>query len=105
MTAEEALTLAEETLDAYSVYNYTESGWRACHLMLARRGYGAYAVEEIVRSKWTRWACDFCEVERHWSAGGGWVGRHTSACLARFLDSGSQGKSITPENWAGHMYR
>jgi len=94
-----AKRVAEDCTDAYSCDNYTPAGWRQCGAMLAKRGFSLSAIEEILRSKWTRWACDGCEVKAHWRDGVG----HTSKCLARFLDGGKT--PITPSNWAKEMNR
>ena len=82
----EALQIASATSDAYSYSRYTPSGWRESCRELARRGLDAKQIEEIMRSKWMRWAGDMSD-----NCHGGC----TSADLMRFLDS--EGK-ITPEN-------
>ena len=48
---------AEELSDAYSTPQYL-NGWECCIRMLRRRGYNDLQIETIIRSKWTRWACD-----------------------------------------------
>lgn len=58
VTKQQAYEIAEQTQDAYSYDAYTPAGWRACCLMLAKRGYDAREIEAIMRSKWTRWAGD-----------------------------------------------
>ncbi len=69
--------LADELSDAYSTTRY-KNGWRASIKMLRRRGYDDRQIEAIIRSKWTRWAADGSNNR---------YGHHTSADLARFLDS------------------
>lgn len=79
--------IAEATQNAYSVNAYQPKSWRQCCRMLASRGYSAHWIEEIMRSKFTRWASD--------GRGNKPYGYSTSKDLARFLDSGN---GITPEN-------
>ena len=74
---------------AYSSNEYTVVGWRECCRMLARRGFSCQQIEEIMRSKWTRWASDGSNNR---------LGRCTSRDLARFLDS----RGITPEHYNMH---
>ena len=81
MDRQSAKALAEKCRDAYSTANY-RGGWIGCVLMLARRGYNAREIEAILRSKWTRWACDES------TAG---YGHHTSKDLARFMDNRRNG--------------
>lgn len=68
---------ADELSDAYSTTRY-KNGWHASIKMLRRRGYNDRQIEAIIRSKWTRWAADVSDHR---------YGHHTSADLARFLDS------------------
>jgi len=72
---QQALALAERTVDAYSHDNY--QNWAAVCLMLLQRGFTEREAEAILRSKWTRWAGDASDKP---------YGRHTSKDLARFLD-------------------
>lgn len=67
--------LAASTKDAYSFNRY--ANWRACAVMLARRGYSYAEAECILRSKWMRWAGDSSTAR---------YGRVTSRDLARFID-------------------
>jgi len=69
--------LAERTADAYSADNYTEAGWRGAALMLLKRGCTEQEAEEILRSKYTRWACDHS---------GKPYGTNNGQDLARYLD-------------------
>jgi len=69
--------LAERAADAYSADNYTEAGWRGCALMLLKRGCDEQEAEEILRSKYTRWACDHSAKP---------YGRNNGNDLARYLD-------------------
>jgi len=86
----QAEAIAADTQDAYSFDAFGAASWRASCRMLARRGYSAYAIKTIMRSKWTRWARDM----RGTYAG-------NSAMLAEWLDSAY---GVTPENWRSHMH-
>lgn len=50
--------LAKKTSDAYSFDYYGATEWLKIIQFLLGRGYSNEAVEEIVRSKHTRWAAD-----------------------------------------------
>jgi hypothetical protein len=70
--------LAEKTDDAYSRERYGRS-WKACALLLLKRGFDEREVEAVLRSKWMRWAGDRSRKAAH---------RHyTSTDLARYLDT------------------
>ena len=51
-----AKKIAERSMDAYSADRY--SSWSAVAQVLLNRGYNEAETEEIMRSKWTRWAAD-----------------------------------------------
>lgn len=87
--------IAEATQNAYSADAYQPKAWRQCCRMLASRGYSAHWIEEIMRSKFTRWASDGRSASKPY-------GYSTSKDLARFLDSGN-GITITPENIQEHL--
>lgn len=73
--SDRAALLAAETADAYSAHRYRS--WRAvCAALLARYTYKQ--AEEILRSKFTRWAADA-------SAAG--EGKATVADLLNLLDT------------------
>lgn len=94
LTRDEARAIAEGCADAYSADRFSYPGWRQCGVMLAARGFDEFAIEEILRSKWTRWACDHCDNHSY--------GHHTSPCLERYLDRGKPGIGIG--NWRRLMY-
>lgn len=79
---QQALVLAECTQDAYSYDNYGKRSWIACAEMLLRMGFTKHEVEEILRSKWTRWAADMATDRKSWR-----YGHTTSSDLRRFLDT------------------
>ena len=66
---------ALELADAFSTDNYS-NGWSASIKMLRKHCLNDREIEAIIRSKWTRWACD---------QAGKAYGRHTSRDLERFL--------------------
>jgi hypothetical protein len=72
--------LARRTMDAYAVPLY--ASWTACAGALLRRGYTEQQAEQILRSKFARWAADQA----------GRLGRATSLDLLRFID-GCQGET------------
>lgn len=67
--------LAERTSDAYSHDHY--ASWRAVAAALLRRGYSDRQAEEILRSKFTRWAADQSDAP---------YGRATARDLLRLMD-------------------
>lgn len=73
--------LADKTADAYSHDSYTPAGWRACCVMLRKKGYTDDQIEDILRSKWTRWAGDASRKR---------YGYYTSKDLERALPSRSE---------------
>lgn len=73
-----ASRVAEATADAYMADDYGEAAWRACALLLLRRGYTERETAAILRSKHMRWADD--------AEGRGEGNRTTSGALARYLD-------------------
>lgn len=77
---ERAARLAEQTADAYSADAYTS--WRACAMLLLKRGYSEREAEAILRSKVTRWAGDASNKR---------YGQITARDLAAYLD-----KHVTP---------
>lgn len=85
----EADKIAEATEDAYSFNAYGADRWRACCRMLAGRGYNAAEIEEIMRSKLTRWAEDAATGRKGWRSG-----RTSSADLERLLDSPDMGNVL-----------
>ena len=74
---EKAKVLAEKTSGAYSFDRF--KNWEAVIQMCLDLGYSEMETEAIVRSKWTRWACDSD------SNRGGRYGYHTSNALKKFL--------------------
>ncbi len=80
--ADKAKLLAEKTSDSYSYDRY--KNWGAVVLMLLRKGYSEIEAEAILRSKWTRWACDKD------TGRGCRYGHHTSKALERFIDGATQ---------------
>lgn len=78
ITKTQAEQIAERTKDAYSFRRYSKSGWRESARMLARRRYNEIEIEEILRSKMTRWAGDFSDKKYRCV---------TSKDLEKFLDN------------------
>ena len=74
---QQAKALAEKTSDAYSSDRF--ASWAGVIQSLLNLGYSEIETEAIVRSKWTRWACD------HDTSYGGRYGRHTSSAMIRFM--------------------
>lgn len=54
--SDKAKALAEQTSDAYSADRF--ANWASVIQLLLNLGYSEIETEAIVRSKWTRWACD-----------------------------------------------
>lgn len=79
---DKAKALAYHTSGAYSFDAY--KNWDAVIQMCLDLGYSEMETEAIVRSKWTRWACD------HDTGRGGKYGYHTSKALERFLEGTTQ---------------
>ena len=52
--------MAKRLSDAYSTGRY-KGGWRDCIIMLRRHRIDDAQIEEIIRSKFTRWAADNAE--------------------------------------------
>jgi hypothetical protein len=50
--------IARKTQDAYSCERYTEAGWRDCTLVCLKHGCSDAETEEVLRSKWVRWATE-----------------------------------------------
>ena len=73
---QQAKDLAEKTSDAYSSDRF--ASWEGVVQTLLNLGYSEIETEAIVRSKWTRWACDM-------DTSGNRYGRHTSTAMVRFL--------------------
>jgi hypothetical protein len=73
---DKAKTLAYHTSGAYSFDAY--KNWDAVIQMCLDLGYSEMETEAIVRSKWTRWACDH-------DTGRNRYGRHTSSAMMRFM--------------------
>ena len=71
-----AKALAEQTSDAYSADRF--KNWEAVIQCLLNLGYSELETEAIVRSKWTRWACDMDTSKNNY-------GHHTSSAMIRFL--------------------
>lgn len=78
----QAKELAEKTSGAYSYDRF--KNWDAVIQVCLDLGYSEMETEAIVRSKWTRWACD------HDTGRGGRYGYHTSKALERFLEGTTQ---------------
>jgi hypothetical protein len=70
------LKIINDTRDAYSFDRYGVREWTRCIKMLAKRGYKPIEIEEIMRSKWTRWAGDMSLTPEN----------PTALDLERFLD-------------------
>lgn len=81
VSASQIEALAERTSDAYSHDRY--ASWKACAAALLRRGYTDQQAEEILRSKFTRWAADRSDAP---------YGHATASDLLRFMDR-SQGST------------
>lgn len=79
---------------AYSSDAYTPNAWRQCCRMLARRGFSGEQIEDIMRSKFTRWASDGRKAKA--------FGHANSKDLERFLDCFRP--PITPENLDRRKY-
>lgn len=90
MTRADAKAIAERCEDAYSFDAYAPGAWRQCAWRLALRGFDESQIEEILRSKWTRWAGDASDKQ---------YGRYNSADLMRFIDAGEW----TPEKVRAEM--
>jgi len=75
----QAKALAEQTSDAYSSDRF--KNWEAVIQSLLNLGYSEIETEAIVRSKWTRWACDH-DSKRY--------GQHTSNAMIRFMKGTTQ---------------
>ena len=76
VTQEQIRALAERTEDAYSFDRY--ASWPAVVAVLLRRGYTDRQTEEILRSKFMRWAADQSSAR---------YGRATARDLLRLMDS------------------
>jgi len=74
--SDKAKALAEKTSDAYSSDRF--ANWASVIQSLLNLGYSEIETEAIVRSKWTRWACDH-------DTGRNRYGRHTSSAMMRFM--------------------
>jgi hypothetical protein len=92
-TRRQAEKIGLSSRDAYSYDAYGCTAWLECCRACARHGFSPYAIDTIMRSKWTRWAGDAAE-RNTW-------GNLTSRDLMRFLSGGSD--AIRPENWTVHM--
>jgi len=79
---QQAKDLASKTSDAYSSDRFRN--WASVIQALLNLGYSEIETEAIVRSKWTRWACD------HDTSYGGKYGRHTSTAMIRFMKNTPQ---------------
>lgn len=80
--SDKAKLLAEKTSDAYSADRF--KNWGAVVHMLLKKGYSEMETEAILRSKWTRWACD------QDTGRGSTYGHHTSKALERFIEGATQ---------------
>ena len=72
---QKAKDLASKTSDAYSCDRF--KNWSAVIQALLNLGYSEIETEAIVRSKWTRWACDH-DSKRY--------GQHSSNAMIRFMN-------------------
>jgi len=77
---------------AYSADRYTKAGWTHAAEMLLRRGFTGVQVEEILRSKLTRWAGD---------ASDNVYGRCTGADIMRYV-ADTPNEQIISE-WCGWL--
>lgn len=73
---QQAKDLASKTSDAYSSDRF--KNWGAVVQTLLNLGYSELETEAILRSKWTRWACDMDTSRNNY-------GHHTSSAMIRFL--------------------
>jgi hypothetical protein len=73
---QQAKNLASKTSDAYSSDRF--ASWEGVIQTLLNLGYSEIETEAIVRSKWTRWACDHDTSRNRY-------GRHTSSAMIRFM--------------------
>lgn len=74
-----ARTAEEIALNASNAYSADRYGsWKACALMLLKRGYDEHETDAILRSKWTRWAADASNAR---------YGKVPASAIATFLDA------------------
>ena len=87
-----AIELADKTSDAYSADRF--KNWSAVVQTLLNLGYSELETEAILRSKWTRWACDHDTSRNRY-------GHHTSSAMLRFLQGTphSEVKALTYETF------
>lgn len=78
---QQAKDLASKTSDAYSSDRF--KNWGAVVQTLLNLGYSELETEAILRSKWTRWACDMDTSRNNY-------GHHTSSAMIRFLEGTPQ---------------
>ena len=88
----QAKDLASKTSDAYSADRF--KNWDAIAQTLLNLGYSELESEAILRSKWTRWACDMDTSRNRY-------GYHTSSAMLRFLKGTpySEVKALTYETF------
>ena len=72
------MELDDATATGYSWDRYSRPGWRESIRFLLRSGCNAEQVKEVMLSKWTRWAADFCECGQPY-------GKHTSKDVKSFF--------------------
>lgn len=89
---QQAKDLASKTSDAYSSDRFRN--WVAVVQTLLNLGYSELETEAILRSKWTRWACDHDTSRNRY-------GYHTSSAMLRFLKGTpySEVKALTYETF------
>lgn len=87
-----AIEIADKTSDAYSADRF--KNWSAVVQTLLNLGYSEPETEAILRSKWTRWACDHDTSRNRY-------GYHTSSAMLRFLQGTphSEVKALTYETF------
>lgn len=73
---QKAKDIAERTSNAYSFDRFRN--WEAVTQTLLDLGLDELQTEAVLRSKWTRWACDMDD-------SGNSYGRHTSKAMLRFM--------------------
>jgi len=86
VSASEAYNIAKACQNAFSYEAYANGEWAILANMLADLEYDAEAIEQILRSKWTRWARN--DSPRVY-------GHHTADDVINWLKD----EGINPKNW------
>lgn len=87
-----AVRLATLTEDAYSFYAYGMAEWTKAVRFLIDMSYGDADIENIMRSKWTRWARDCYSTDE---------GKGTGEMVRRFVTEYAGRKNYRVEDLAG----